>query len=124
MRQKLRGKRTYIVGLLMLLTAAGLWLTGDLSGAEAIRQAYEALGLLGLRAAFPQALAASVETGLESFRAPSLAANAAASPDAQEAIRAALEAHLERIYTTPPKDIDLKGDSRVITREIVGMLAP
>lgn len=124
MRQKLRGKRTYIVGLLMLLTAAGLWLTGDLSGVEAIRQAYEALGLFGLRAAFPNVLAASVETTLEAFHAPSPAANASASPDVQEAIRATLETHLERIYTTPPKDIDLRGDSRAIAREIIGMLAP
>jgi hypothetical protein len=109
MLTKIRGKRTYIVGALMLLTAAALWATGDMTSADALQLAYDGLGFAGLRAGISKATPI---------------ANAAASPDVQEAIRAALEAHLERIHTTPPKDINLRGDSRIITREIVGRMAP
>jgi hypothetical protein len=76
MLKPLRGQRTYLVGGLMLLAAAVLYLTGDLSAAEAAQRALEALGLLALRA------------GVGAGRAV---------PDADEVARALLDEVLNRV---------------------------
>jgi hypothetical protein len=69
MLQKLRGRRTYIVGWLMFVSAGLLWLLGLLPGADAIHWTYEALGLMGLRAGVNRIgnpdLAALVQTLLD-----------------------------------------------------------
>jgi hypothetical protein len=59
----LRGKRTYLIGTLTVLSALIFWLTGDLSFDDAAKQILEGLSFMALRAGIGvPATAGQVET--------------------------------------------------------------
>lgn len=51
--EKIRGKRTYVLAGLSVITTLVLWAVGDISGGQAVQQVLAGLGLGTLRAAFP-----------------------------------------------------------------------
>jgi hypothetical protein len=51
----LRGRRTYIIGGLMVLGSAAQWLIGDASLSQVLPNFFEGLGLMALRAGVNQA---------------------------------------------------------------------
>jgi hypothetical protein len=68
MNSKLRGKRTYILGAMAVLSALASWAVGDISLPEALRMIAEAclgLGLVTLRAGIKAVAPANPKPSLE-----------------------------------------------------------
>lgn len=120
MFQFLAGKRTYIVGGLMMLTALGLGLTGDMNWVDALKLGFDGAGFAGLRAGVA-ALPVTVDRILAAFEA--VKPPATPSEDVQQYIQKQVTEIVRTAYTEAPDEESALAYADRLTGNIIARLA-